>query len=256
MDGGRELLAQEKDYNNNCHERAIGLRVPRLGRDAIARPGLRQHAGLAHQPRDPMLPTGEAEGAQLHPDPRTAVAPLHLPLNLADLLGQDAIGFHAIAQRPRTPGVVTGPRHLQHPAHRGHAPDAGMRLDKGESHRLSLAKKAVAFFRISRSSRSRSFSRLSSALALPARVRVQGLASAAPPKRLRCPQNPGNVKPLLRGFFLEVIREIRGSSAKIVVPVVVVVVVVAVAASIGIEHAGRLWRTRDRSTGSRRRTRC
>src|SRR5262249_38878482 len=137
------------------------LGVRRLRRGAKARSGVRQDAGLSHQPGDPMLPTGEAERAQFHPDPRTAIALPDLALDVANLLRQDAIGTDPIAERPRTPCVVAGPRHLQHPTHRPHVPDAGMRLDEGESHRRSLAKKAVAFFKISRSSRSRSFSRLS-----------------------------------------------------------------------------------------------
>jgi hypothetical protein len=52
------------------------------------------------------------------------------------------------------------PLHLRHPAPHRDVPDAGVRLDKGESHRGSLAKKAVAFLRISRCSRSRSLSML------------------------------------------------------------------------------------------------
>src|SRR5206468_5496332 len=88
----------------------------------------------------------------------TTVALSHLTLNLANLFRQYSIILHTITQRPRTPRIVSGPRHLQYPAHRRDVKDASVRLDERKSHRASLAKKAVAFFSISRSSRSRSFS--------------------------------------------------------------------------------------------------
>src|SRR6185437_15759558 len=118
----------------------------------------RQDASLAHEARDAVLACRKAKGLQFYPNARAAVAALHVVLDVLNLLREELIGLHALAERSRTPRVVAGPRHLQHPAHRGDVPDAGVRLDKGESHRRSLAKKAVAFFRISRSSRSRSFS--------------------------------------------------------------------------------------------------
>src|SRR5439155_21360426 len=86
--------------------------------------------------------------------PRASMDGLHLRR-------QDAILTDALTEGARTPCVIVGPRHLEHPTHRGDAPDELVRADEHEPHRAPLAKKAVAFFRISRSSRKRSFSRLS-----------------------------------------------------------------------------------------------
>src|SRR3954466_5549179 len=93
--------------------------------------------------------------------PGTAVAPLRLRVDDANPGEERLVLFHPLGERAGTPCVVPGPRHLQHPTHRGDVKDAGVRLDELEPHRSSLAKKAVAFFKMSRSSLSRSFSRRS-----------------------------------------------------------------------------------------------
>src|SRR5437868_185009 len=62
------------------------------------------------------------------------------------------------AGRPITPGIVATPRHIEHFTHQVHRKLLGMLLNEGESHGWCFAKKAVAFFKISRSMRSRLFS--------------------------------------------------------------------------------------------------
>src|SRR5215831_12538527 len=144
------------------------LAIKHIRNNGLGMTGLRGHpklppwpgldAGLPHEATHARLPTSKAQRAQLHADPRRAIALLHLPLNLADPRREHVICLHAFTERPIAPRIVAGLRHLQHSAHRRDVPNAGVRLDERESHRASLAKKAVAFFRISRSSRRRSFS--------------------------------------------------------------------------------------------------
>src|SRR5208283_273361 len=65
-------------------------------------------------------------------------------------------------RRSPMPGVVSRARDFKHPAQQRHRVAGLLRRDEREPHWFSLAKKAVAFFRISRSIRNRWFSRLSS----------------------------------------------------------------------------------------------
>src|SRR5256885_15054168 len=96
-------------------------------------------------------------------NPRTAIAAAALRVDRGHLECQTLILKCVCCGRLLAPGVVSGAGDLEYPAHQPHRIAGLLRCDKSESHSLSLAKKAVAFFRISRSSRSRWFSRLSSA---------------------------------------------------------------------------------------------
>src|SRR5947199_1407136 len=96
-------------------------------------------------------------------NPRTAIAAAALRVDRGHLECQTLILKCVCCGRPLAPGVVSRARDFEYPAHQRHRIAGLLRCDKSESHSLSLAKKAVAFFRISRSSRSRWFSRLSSA---------------------------------------------------------------------------------------------
>src|SRR4051812_31955419 len=82
------------------------------------------------------------------------------------------------------PGVEAALRHAQHPAQRRHAVLGLLRPDERESHAFSLAKKAAAFFKISRSSfrtrtslRSRESSSRSSVVSAPAGPRPASISA-------------------------------------------------------------------------------
>src|SRR4051812_18247804 len=110
--------------------------------------------------------------------PGTAVAPVRLRVDDANPGEERLVLFHPLGERAGTPCVVPGPRHLQHPTHRGDVKDASVRLDELKPHRSSLAKKAVAFFKMSRSSLRRSFSRRSRRFSSSSNTRV-GVAKPA-----------------------------------------------------------------------------
>ena len=65
------------------------------------------------------------------------------------------------ARAPMQPGVVSAWRHLQHAAQAPHGVVGLLLVNERESHAFSFAKKAAAFFRISRSSRNTRTSRRS-----------------------------------------------------------------------------------------------
>jgi hypothetical protein len=78
-----------------------------------------------------------------------------------DLSQQLLVSQRKTAWRPLSPRVVPRARHAKHRAHYSDAKAAYMLLDEAKFHLLSLAKKVMAFFKISRSSRSLAFSRRS-----------------------------------------------------------------------------------------------
>src|SRR5688500_1862140 len=134
------------------------LGVIRLRGDPVARRALRAKPRGPHQPRDAVLPAGNPQRPQFLMHARAPVAAVHLVVDLPNPIAQPAVLPDPLRERARPPGVVAGPRHLQHPTQRGDVEDAGVRADEHEPHRASLAKKAVAFFKMSRSSASRAFS--------------------------------------------------------------------------------------------------
>src|SRR5579863_5275777 len=115
-----------------------------------------------HQPRHSLARDPLSPSAQLRMHPRTAVTTAALGVNRRPLQRQALVLASMRRRRPLAPGVVTRARNVQHPAHQCHRVAGLLRRDKREPHWFSLAKKAVAFFRISRSIRNRWFSRLSS----------------------------------------------------------------------------------------------
>src|SRR5207244_7115422 len=80
---------------------------------------------------------------------------------LHDLEPQPFVPPRARRRRTRLPGVEARARHLERAAEHPHREDGLLRGDEPESHGFSFAKKAVAFFRMSRSIRSVRFSRRS-----------------------------------------------------------------------------------------------
>src|SRR5436309_703949 len=79
-------------------------------------------------------------------------------MHFANFLSQRGTPHGGRARRTLPPRIKSTARHLQHIALNHDRPHHSMPLNEGVSHRDSFAKKAVAFFKISRSIRSRSFS--------------------------------------------------------------------------------------------------
>src|SRR5690348_12236710 len=84
-------------------------------------------------------------------------------MNRCDLHRQPLIALRPRGRRPLLPGIEARPGDPEHLAQRGYGEAGLLRRDEAELHSLSLAKKAVAFFRMSRSIRRRLFSRRSCA---------------------------------------------------------------------------------------------
>src|SRR5688572_15697204 len=91
--------------------------------------------------------------------PRAAIGPTTLGMDDAQLGRQLRIVVRARGRRTIAPGVVAAPSHPQRAAQDAHGKDGLLRVDEGKPYSLCLAKKAVAFFRMSRSMRSSRFSR-------------------------------------------------------------------------------------------------
>src|SRR5207244_12419061 len=94
---------------------------------------------------------GLPAGQQFRMDAGAAIAGLDLLVDGLDLDQQGIAALLLVAQRALSPGVVAGDRDLQHVTQHGHGPLIAARLDEAELHSASLAKKAVAFFKMSRS---------------------------------------------------------------------------------------------------------
>src|SRR5262249_61500971 len=99
-----------------------------------------------------------AAGRQLGMDARAAVAGVELGADGADLREQGVVPLLACAGGAVAPGVVAGGRDVQRRAEQAHGPGALVLFDEEVGHSTSRAKSAVAFFRMSRSARSRWFS--------------------------------------------------------------------------------------------------
>src|SRR5712691_2464155 len=134
---------------------------------------------LPPQPRHPMAPADDATRLQRAPG-------LHRPIRFAtfavyalDSNEQRPVFAHAPALRARFPRVETAAAYPQQATQAAHRMLSSLRFDKHVSQLDSLAKKAAAFFKMSRSSRSRSFSRFS---------RVSSSASSG------CWPRPGNAR--------------------------------------------------------------
>src|SRR5215213_5618929 len=114
--------------------------------------------GLAEQPGHSLARARHAGVPQFGPDPRRAVRAPALLVDRPDPLAEPLVGTGPRGGRPFPPGVVPAPRDTQQAAHRSHREVGLLRLDERERRyriaSLSLAKKAAAFFRISRSWRS------------------------------------------------------------------------------------------------------
>ena len=145
--------ARKARSTRSSQTRTPGTRIvvrPRLRRDQAG------DAGLAHEPLDALAADPDAVGhAQLGVDARRSVDAPVRAVDLADALGQPRVLARAGRRRPALPGVKARAADAEHAAHRLDRVLGLLRRDEPEDHRrvsLSLAKKAAAFLRISRSS--------------------------------------------------------------------------------------------------------
>ena len=90
---------------------------------------------------------------------RTPVGFTACRVKTSDLRREPGILLSSLRGFTATPSVVAGTRNLENSTRDSDRPDRLLRVDELVPHEFSLAKKAVAFFSISRSSRRRLFSR-------------------------------------------------------------------------------------------------
>ena len=97
-------------------------------------------------------------------DTGTAITPATVAMDTNNLGQQDVIGCGPTAFRPSTPSIIAGRRDAEDDAHLTDWIIVAAIFDEAESHVRVPAKIAIDFFKISRSIRRRSFSRLSWAI--------------------------------------------------------------------------------------------
>ena len=136
-----------------------------LGRFPFLAPRDTHDASVPHQPRDTLFAHQSPFSSEQSVNSWGTIDPLALEMENPDPLGEQVILFLSQALISLEPGVVARPREPQKPRHdrdavfglvRSHERVPRLRVDT-----LSEANQAAAFFRMSRSSRSRSFSALS-----------------------------------------------------------------------------------------------
>src|SRR5215218_2189288 len=123
-------------------------------------------AGLAHQALHGLAGNALAIGErQLGVNARTAVDLAVDPVDLTDALDQPLVLERPRAGRALGPSVIARTRHAEYPAQSADRVAGLLRIDEPEDHRRVLsscaARKAAAFFKISRSSARIRFSRRS-----------------------------------------------------------------------------------------------
>src|SRR5918995_1489144 len=151
---GREVLVEEVGRDRE------GVQAVGGALEAAWLPS--SEAVLAHQPGRPAAPHREAGVLQLARQARAAVGPVREREGRADMRQEHQVVALATASRAASPGEVAAWAHAEDLAQALDGELLFRRIDELEPHRLpSLAKKAVARFRISRSWRSTSFSRRS-----------------------------------------------------------------------------------------------
>src|SRR3989449_590815 len=138
-----------------------GKRMPRLRRDTKPAAAPCGQPANPHEPRHALATCPAPALPQLRVNPWAPVALPRLRVDRGDLETQPFVRPRARRRRARLPGVEARTRHLERAAEHPHREDGLLRGDEPESHGFSFAKKAVAFFRMSRSIRSVRFSRRS-----------------------------------------------------------------------------------------------
>jgi hypothetical protein len=92
-------------------------------------------------------------------DTRAAITPSHVAVDPLDVIDEVTIGGRSPAFRTRAPGIIAGRRDPEHAAQDRHRVVGPAIFNEPESHVRVPAKIAIDFFKMSRSIRSRSFSR-------------------------------------------------------------------------------------------------
>src|SRR5262249_28018886 len=119
----------------------------RLGSDVV----------VTHQLGDRVDAAGVTARRQLGVPARAAVAGLDRGVDRPDFHAESVVPLLLGAAGALPPGVVAGGRDLQRRAKQPDGPAVHVRVDEAVGHVASLAKNAVAFFRMSRSASSRLF---------------------------------------------------------------------------------------------------
>lgn len=120
---------------------------------------LRHNPVFPHQARYPLAAQAKALAPQCHVNPGGAIDLPVFQKDRPNLPQQQLISLAPKARSSFLPGVVTGPRHPQNFAHRLYSEFSFVSPDEPETIEASFAKKIRLFFKISRSSRKRLFSR-------------------------------------------------------------------------------------------------
>src|SRR5258706_7752193 len=117
-----------------------------------------------HQSLDATAAHPAALGRQLGMDARAAIASAGVAVDPFDVVDELTIGGGSPALRARAPGIIAGRRDTEHVAQDRHRIVGAAIFDEAESHFGTPAKIAIDFFKMSRSMRSRSFSRCKRAI--------------------------------------------------------------------------------------------
>src|SRR5262245_42200975 len=149
--GDRELPCQHVGRDRQGMIRVRGA--------AKSSPSMAAEAVVAHQPRHALAAHALPPLTQLGMHPRTAVAPAALHVNRLNCDPELLILLGPPREGSRLPRVEPRARYLQRAAQHPHRELGLLRGDESKPHGFSFAKKAVAFFRMSRSIRRVRFSR-------------------------------------------------------------------------------------------------
>lgn len=153
------------------------LAVSRLRRDAKAACPFGPQTVGTHQASDAVVSAPNSLCSELSMHFGSAIAPAARSMRGPDLEPQALVRLSTRTWRPTLGGVKARARDMKTAAHESHRKLATVASNTGVPHRDSFAKNAVAFFKKSRSSRSRSFSRRnrrSSSSALSGEATVSG----------------------------------------------------------------------------------
>src|ERR1019366_3327477 len=160
-----------------------GVIVLRVCRDAELPPLFADDTFGLHQPLDAFLSDALALLAKSTEDARTAVGAASRLVCGLDVHDELHILQGPRRDRTRLPRIEAAARYRQYVAHRDRRPRRLLLVDERELHAFSFAKKAAAFFKISRSI-SRRFTRLRNSLSSSRSAVVSTLSGRLPASAL------------------------------------------------------------------------
>ena len=102
----------------------------------------------AHQSLDPAAAYSSAPSLQFDMNTGAAIAPAVVAMNLLDVLQEFTILSGSRALGARTPGVIAGPRDIEHVAHDPHRVVDTAIFDEAKSQIRGPAKIAIGFFKM------------------------------------------------------------------------------------------------------------